>query len=142
MSYGWENSNEDEHATDAVARGGSMIRDKLLKELEAKDKDLYEVNSSLEGVNHYLTWLSEALCDKPDASFDEMLLAIEANKKEITKLRNMLMMDNSLPKITHEMIDDYMDTSLMGFDRTLGRASWTRDAVDFACLLTNNKEGE
>lgn len=30
--------------------------------------------------------LSNALCDKPDVSFDEMLIAIEANKKEIAML--------------------------------------------------------
>ena len=38
---------------------------------------LEAANKKIEEKNHYLTGLSEALCDKPDASFDEMLIAIE-----------------------------------------------------------------
>lgn len=34
------------------------------------------LQKKLDRANQYLTVLSEALCDKPDASFDEMLIAI------------------------------------------------------------------
>ena len=59
------------------------------KELEAKEMEWLEVNCKLDNANCYLTELSTALCDKPDASFDEMLIAIEANKKVITELKDL-----------------------------------------------------
>lgn len=69
MSYGWENSDEDEHATDAVARGGSLIRDKLLEELEAEKAryvELWHLNKELEKEITELKEVVSQLIEKSD----------------------------------------------------------------------------
>ena len=43
--------------------------------LRIKEK-LDNTNRCLTNANTYLTGLSEMLCDKPDASFDEMIVTI------------------------------------------------------------------
>ncbi len=80
MSYGWEN---DDSASDVVARGGSMVRDRLLKEIEGK--------------NRQISLLKEKVAD-----FESFVVEIEANKKEISELKDMLI---EYAKVVNKLIE-------------------------------------
>ena len=42
---------------------------------------------------------------------------------------------SSLPYITEELFDQFIETGLMAWDKETNRPGWTQEAVDFACCL-------